>query len=133
MSVGSESTGKGGERRVRKHVSDQAAVRDRDELHDEGLRAPRPPSKAFESFRGVRECVSGRLPAAAWSAVTEPRYDASVPVRMRGGRMAEEKKRSKKGLLTALLAIVGGVFFFMKKKRGRAGEESGWEEAAPNP
>ena len=46
--------------------------------------------------------------------------------------MAEDKKRSKKGLFAALLAAVAGAFVFMKRRKGRAGEESGWEEVSPN-
>lgn len=47
--------------------------------------------------------------------------------------MGDEKKRSKKGLFAALIAAVAGTLFFLKRKKGRAGEESGWEEVTPNP
>jgi hypothetical protein len=47
--------------------------------------------------------------------------------------MAEEgKKRSKKGLIAALLAAIAGLVYFVKRRK-KAGEESGWEEASPNP
>lgn len=46
--------------------------------------------------------------------------------------MGEEKKRSKKGLF-AILAAIAGVAVFLKRRRGRAVEESGWEEASTNP